>query len=342
VLETLKKRWFLVALVLACVLGYLARGLGGSFPRHWPLVVLFFIMLCVGLTAELSALLRAFLSWKACALSLGMTYVAAPLAACLIGDLFFVHRTELLARLGLFGNRGDLFAGCVLVGCTASTLSSAIVYTRMSGGNHALSIVLANLSSIVSVFLTPVMLGAVLGAKVGVDVVGMIGKLAIAVLIPIVLAQVISGLLKEKVAPFRPVASKLSQIGIVIVVFTTICKTFYQADQQTGREFYEQLPKVGLQMVIFSFAIYTFLIRISYRTARLTGLSPSDSIAVGYASSQKTLPATVVLAEQFFTATAALPMILYHLLQLLYGGYDGDRLKRLAAREAEMEAGSGT
>jgi len=340
VLETLKKRWFLIALVLACVIGYLARGLGGSFPRHWSLVVLFLIMFCVGLTAEVRALVQAVLNWRACLLSLGMTYVAAPLAACLIGGLFFVHRTELLARFGLFESRSDLFAGCVLVGCTASTLSSAIVYTRMSGGNNALSIVLANLSSIVSVFLTPVMLGAVLGAKIQVDVVGMIGKLIVGVLIPIVLAQVVSGFLKGKAAPFRPVASKLSQIGIVIVVFTAICKMFYQADQQPGQEFYEQLPRAGLQMVIFSVVIYTLLIRSSYRTARLIGLDPGDSVAVGYASSQKTLAATVVLAEQFFTPAASLPMILYHLIQLLYGGYDGDRLKRLAAREAEREAGS--
>jgi sodium/bile acid cotransporter 7 len=262
-----------------------------------------------------------------------MTYGVAPIVACLLGDLLFVHRTELLARLGLFQSRSDFFAGCVLVGCTASTLSSAIVYTRMSGGNHALSIVLANLSSIVSVLLTPAMIGAFLGTRTGVDIGAMIGQLVLGVLVPIVLAQAVSNGFKAQTLQFRPVASMLSQFGIVVVVFTAVCKTFFQADQQQGHEFYDLLPRAGLQMVVFSVIIYTFLIRTSYRVARLAGLGPQDSVAVGYASSQKTLAATVVLAEQFFTPMAALPMIAYHLVQLLYGGFDGERLKRLAARE---------
>jgi predicted Na+-dependent transporter len=40
-----------------------------------------------------------------------------------------------------------------------------------------------------------------------------------------------------------------------------------------------------------------------------------------------------VIATEFFTPLASLPMILYHLVQLLYGGYDCDRLKRQAGNE---------
>jgi len=317
--ETLKKRWFLIALVIVSILGFfLGRytELGGMFPRNWTLVTLGLIMFCVGLTANVRALFEAFLNWKASLLSLVMTYVAAPSVAFGLALLLFERGSE-------------LFQGCVIVGCTASTVSSAIVYTRICGGNHALSIVLANLSNIISVFLPPAMIGAFLGTTIDVDVPRMIFKLVIGVLIPILVAQLVSGFAGEKIDPVRPIASKLSQVGILVVVFTAVCKTFYSAEP----EFYGELPKSGLQMLAFCFLIYIALIRLSIAGARLAGLNMKDSIAVGFASSQKTLAATVVIATEFFTPLASLPMILYHLVQLLYGGYDCDRLKRQAGNE---------
>ncbi|MDA0842007.1 MAG: bile acid:sodium symporter family protein [Planctomycetota bacterium] len=312
--EALKKRWFLIALVVVSILGFfLGRytTLGEHFPRHWSLITLTLIMFCVGLTANLRALVESVLNWKASLLSLVMTYVIAPAVAFGLG-------------WALFGKDSELFQGCVLVGCTASTVSSAIVYTRICGGNHALSIVLANLSNLVSVFLTPAMIGAFLGTTIEVDVSEMIFKLVIGVLIPILIAQIVSAFAGEKIEPVRPIASKLSQVGILVVVFTAVCRTFFNAEPA----FYEQLPKVALQMMVFCFLIYFVLIRLSVGGARMAGLNMEDSIAVGFASSQKTLAATVVIATEFFTPMASLPMILYHLVQLLYGGYDCDRLKK--------------
>ena len=319
-LDILKKRWFLIGLVLAGILGYFFQALAVHFPTWWSLSLLFSTMCFVGLTANLKALAESFLNWKATSLSLVMTYAAAPAAAYLVG-------------WGLFGRDHELFAGCVLVGCTASTISSAVVYTRIAGGNNALSIVLSNMSNIISIFLTPAMVAAFLSAKVEVNVSKMVVTLVIGVLVPVIIAQTVSEILGKKLDPFRPVASKLSQVGILIIVFSTVCKTFYKARGQEG--FFEQLPTVGLQLIIASLVIYIVLVRLSYWLARQAGLSVPDSVAVGYASSQKTLPATIVLAESFCTPMAALPMIIYHMVQLLYGGYDGDRLKRLVDEDRD-------
>ncbi|MBI2190423.1 MAG: bile acid:sodium symporter family protein [Planctomycetes bacterium] len=316
-LGVLKKRWFLVALVAVGALGYLARGLAVHFPGNWSLATLAFTMCFVGLTANLQSLAQSLLNWKASALSLGMTYLAAPLAAYGVGWM-------------LFGPGTELFQGCVLAGCAASTISSAIVYTRTAGGNHALSIVLSNLSNLISILVTPAMIGFFLHTQTPVDVKRMVVTLLIGVLLPIVVAQAVGIGWPEPTRKFRPVASVLAQVGILVVVFGTVCKTFHKARP----EFYDQLPKAGGQLVLASLTVYIVLVRLSYWLSRRTGLNVPDSVAVSYASAQKTLAATVVLAEKFFSPTAALPMIIYHFVQLLYGGYDGERLKRLAQPDA--------
>jgi predicted Na+-dependent transporter len=320
VLKDIRKRWFLIGLVIACETGYCTHWLGPWFPRHWTAGLVFLIMGFVGLTADFEALALAALNWKANVISLGMTYGAAPILAGLAG-------------YALFGPDHELFKGLVLVGSTASTISSAIVYTRMAGGNHALSIVISNLSSVLSVVLTPALVGILLqGVDVQVPVMEMVVTLAICVLLPVAGAQVLSRACPKTTLLWRPTAALLSQIGILVVIFSTVCKTFYRADPAFRPEadpaFLTELLKAGPWLALASLAIYVFLSRASYGVARRAGLSAPDSVAVSYASAQKTLAATVVLAENYFTPLAALPMIIYHVVQLLYGTYDGERLRR--------------
>lgn len=321
-LEFLKKRWFLVALVILGTVGYFVRGWAAHLPRNWTFYTLFLTMCFVGMTADLKALGHSLLNWKASLLSLSMTFLAAPLAAYLVA-------------LTLFHKGDALFSGCVLVGCAASTISSAIVYTRLAGGNNSLSIILSNLSNIISTVLTPAMIGVLLGAtvKFKASVGDMIYKMILGVLLPIILAQAIGLLFPRATTKFRPTASVLSQVGILVVVFGTVCETFSKADSS----FYAELPKVGLKLVLASLAIYFVLIRVSYALARRSGLTPPDSVAVSYASAQKTLAATVYLARDFFTPMASLPIIIYHFVQLLYGGYDGERLKQLAEQDGRAD-----
>lgn len=355
--NTLRKRWFLFALVAAVILGYMAQGIGSYLSKpYWSKSLLFLTMLFVGMTTNIGSLARSLLNWKACLLSLLMTYGAAPFIACAIA-------------WPVFRSRPGLYEGFVLVGATASTVSSAIVYTRLAGGNNALSIVLSNLSNVLCIFVTPMMIGVILSlappagsvrpaaehSQTSADSPGetvpgragnvripaskirdMILTLALCVLVPLVIAQAIVFLFPAPMDWFKPTASLCSQFGILAIVFTTVCKTSYRAAGIYGGQagVLRELGAAGPQLVLVSLIIYVILFRVSYRLARIMRIEPTDAVAVGYASAQKTLAATVVLAAQFFSPLSVLPMIVYHLVQLLYGSYDCDRLRRLLKNDA--------
>ncbi|MFH1024123.1 MAG: bile acid:sodium symporter [Planctomycetota bacterium] len=313
----LKKRWFLIVLVGVILAGAACRRHAGLLPKSWSLATLFATMFCVGVTAELGALGRAILNWRAAALSLAMTYAAAPLVALGAGWV-------------LFGTGSPLFPGCVLLGAASSTVSTAVVYTRNARGNHNLSIVLSNVSTVAGVVLTPLMVAAVLARSIPVRTGDMILTLAAGILLPILLAQVVARCFPGPVGRFKPAAGVLAQVGILAIVFGSVVKTFAKGDS----EFLARLPGASGLLVILALVVYIFLSRLSWAAARRLGVAPADAVAVTYASAQKSLATTVVLADTFFTPVAGLPIIIYHFVQLFHGSFDGDRLARLAEGES--------
>jgi bile acid:Na+ symporter, BASS family len=307
----LKKRWFLFALGVAVSLGFCLRNIAPVIPRDAPVALFMFTMFCIGLTATPSALLRSLTNWRATLVCLGFSYLMAPGVAFVSGWM-------------LLDPASDLFRGWVLVGCTSTTISSAIVYARSAGANATLALVLSNISSVASPMLTPVLVGVLLSKQIDVPVAPMMKTLFLSVVAPVLFAQIVLVVAARLVAPIRPHVGIFSQVGIVLIVFMSMARTFHLAPPV----FYRELPGAVTVLVVLSVALYAALSTGSYSAARRAGLGPADAVAVAYTSGQKTMAVTVVLADRFFSPVAAVPILVYHLTQLVCGELDAGFYRR--------------
>ncbi|MCK4300687.1 MAG: bile acid:sodium symporter, partial [Planctomycetes bacterium] len=135
------------------------------------------LMFVMGLGLSPKGILAQLRKARALGLFLLASYLLAPLVAGVAAWVFFRERP-------------DLFTGLIIVGATATTLSSSIVWTRLAGGNDALALVMSIIGNSLQFLVTPTWLGLMLGASVKFEVTSMMQKLLVVVLIPVLASQV--------------------------------------------------------------------------------------------------------------------------------------------------------
>ena len=289
-------------MIIVGIAGYCLPKVGQAVSVHIGLFI-FVIMFCMGLTTTPERLKESLFNTRGIIIFLCLSFGVAPILAWILARIFFPPTH-------------GLFVGCILVGCTSTTISSAIVYTRLSSGNNALSLILSNVGNIAGIFLTPFLIFIFLGKGVKIPVVPMIINLSLLVLLPVILAQV----LRSFFAVFTKIgnlASLISQIGVLTIVFGSVGKS-------------KDLIQVAFlfKLVLISIILYLVILRFSLWFSLKSKFTRPDSIAIGFASAQKTLASTILLAHKFFIPLASLPIIAYHITMMLLGSWDIQRFKK--------------
>lgn len=306
------RNWFLVGLVLAVAMAWVLPE-GGAHGGWLPVAFLtragvVLIFLLQGLTLASEQIWRGLVRWRLHLLIQSFIFGVAPLVA-----LGFV------ITAGRFMPE-DLATGFIFLGALPTTISSALVFTTLAGGNVTLALVNTTIANIAGVLLTPLWVSffvRVQGESISLGPV--ILKVALLILLPLIVGQILRRWL-HRVADARK-----KQFGILsscIVLFIVYCSFSDSVVSgfwvQTGLGM--SLGAVGLVLGYFALIMGAVLL-----VARGLRLGPSDRPAVVFCASQKTLAAGVPMATLIFGAGPALglillPIMLYHPLQLLVGG----------------------
>lgn len=289
-------------MILAGTAGYCLPKVAQEVSVHIGIFI-FVIMFCMGLTTTPERLKESIFNIRGIVIFLCLSFGLAPVLSWILGRIFFPPTH-------------GLFVGCILVGCTSTTISSAIVYTRLSSGNNALSLILSNIGNLAGVFLTPLLIFIFLGKGVKIPVVPMIINLTVLVLLPVILAQVLRRFFTI-LSKIEGLTIAISQLGVLMIVFGSVGKS-------------KDLIQFSLlfKLVLISIILYILILRFSSWFSLRCKFTRPDSIAIGFASSQKTLASTILLAHKFFIPLASLPIIAYHITQMLLGSWDIQRFKK--------------
>ena len=124
----------------------------------------------------------------------------------------------LLARV--FSLDEALTVGVVLVGCCPGGTASNVI-TYLAKGDLALSVGMTATSTLLAPLLTPLLVWALAGKEVDVDIVGMLLSILWVVILPIVVGLVVKGLwpkFSEKATVYLPALSSLVICTIVFIV----------------------------------------------------------------------------------------------------------------------------
>jgi sodium/bile acid cotransporter 7 len=324
----LKRRWFLIALaaVLAIGMGF-APWLQplSKLPglRHLIVALVLFIM---ALPLEASMMLATVRRPTAALLATSINFGLLPLT--MWGTVICLQQANFLQ-----GDLGESLAiGLLVVAATPCTLASASVWTRKAGGNDAIAIMVTVITNLSCFIISPCWLLLTANRNVDLELGAMIIKLGLLVVLPMTVAQLLR--IHQPLARWatgkKTQLSILSQCGILTMVFL--------GSIMTGNNL-RQTP-IGLAglgsftwMIITVLTIHTAMFVIGFKASKWSRLSRPDATAVGFSGSQKTLIVGLTMAVE--AGGSILPMISYHVGQLLIDTLIADRLKRTADQQEQ-------
>ncbi|MCI0681834.1 MAG: bile acid:sodium symporter [Gemmataceae bacterium] len=308
------QRWFLGALLsgvtLALLFPQLFQPWTGHLPPDWIIGCALFLMALTMPTRSLAGELRR--PWAAL-YSLAISYGLVPILARCIAHLPVSP---------------DLRVGLCLTASVPSTLASCVLWTRLAGGNEAtaLLVVLGGTSS--SWLITPLLLTWLTGTQVELPVLEMMANLAVTLAAPVALGQALR--LAPAAARFADAGRRplgyVAQLFVLLIILKATTALGLRLESGAG------LP-VGFVAASAAFALGLHLMALfaGLWSSRLMGFDEPRCRAVAFAGSQKTLPIALLLLDRYFVEQfplAILPLLFYHVGQLVLDTLIAERLKR--------------
>jgi len=280
--------------------------------RFFVVSVMFLMSLTLD-TSQITAILR---QPGGVGLGVLLGYTLVPLLAWLASRPFWVRMP-------------DLAVGLLIVSAMPCTLASATLWTRMAGGNDALALLITVGSNSLNFLVAPPLLSLTLGQAVALSPLSMMRDLLVIILLPILGGQMLRMWppIRYRADRHRGLISLLSKFLILLLVLIGIARAAIRV-QNEG----QALRASDLLSLLGAVALVHGLALLGCELAgRVVRLPRSDRLALLFAGSQKTLPASLFVAQAFFPnfALASIPPLFYHAGQLIIDSFIAERLRRI-------------
>jgi sodium/bile acid cotransporter 7 len=214
--------------------------------------------------------------------------------------------------------------GLLFLGALPSTVQSATAYSSLAGGNVAVSVVAAAFLNILGVFLSAPLFSLLAGSEAAAFDLGALRRIALILLLPFVLGQLAQGMAGHFVRDHRRLATWMDRLAIAIAVYVAFSAAVEQGLWQL----------VGLSDWAALLLLVGLFLGFGFGGAWLLGgalrLERGDRIAFLFAGGQKSIALGAPLAAVLFPPAIAglllLPVLTYHLLQLVLSAPLASRL----------------
>lgn len=308
---------FMLLLLLLPVAATLipARGVAAQALDHATVAAICLLFFLHGAKLSPFETRRGFSRWRFQLLVLGCTFLVFPLLGLAIAALPSSVLNPVMAT-------GFLFL-CIL----PSTVQSSIAFTSIARGNVALAVSSASISNVLGVVLTPLLAAILLGSTVEItpeSLLGIFGQLVV----PFVLGQ----LLHSRVGPWLKrhgrTVSVVDQGSVLLVVYAA-----FSAGVTQG--LWEVVPPSQLlAVVLVSCVLLAVVLTLFGWLGRVSRMDRADRIVLLFCGSKKSqvsgLPMAVLLFPSEQAGMYVLPLMIFHLIQLLVCAVIAERLSRAA------------
>ncbi|MCY0922811.1 bile acid:sodium symporter [Streptomyces sp. H27-G5] len=223
-----------------------------------------------------------------------------------------------------------LHSGLLFLCLVPSTIQSSIAFTSLARGNVPAAICAGSFSSLAGIFLTPLLAAALLGNSAGGFSLDSLRKIALQLLLPFVLGQLMRPRLGGFLLRNKKVLGRVDRGSILLVVYTA-----FGAGMVAGIWHQVSALRLGALMAVEAVLLAVMLLVTWYGAKRL-GFGREDRIAIQFAGSKKSLAAGLPMAGVLFGAHASLavlPLMLFHQMQLMVCAV----LARRRARDVDPE-----
>ncbi|MEU1072139.1 MULTISPECIES: bile acid:sodium symporter family protein [unclassified Streptomyces] len=229
----------------------------------------------------------------------------------------------------------DLFRGLLFLCLVPSTIQSSIAFTSIARGNVPAAICAGSFSSLAGIVVTPLLAALLLGGGAGGVSADSVLKIALQLLVPFACGQLLRGPLAGFLARYRRVLGLVDRGSILLVVHTAFSEGMV-------RGIWHQVSPARLGALLAVEAVFlAVMLTLSWYGASRLGFGRADRIAIQFAGSKKSLAAGLPMAGALFggqAALAALPLMLFHQMQLIICAVIARRRARDPLEEGEPDA----
>jgi sodium/bile acid cotransporter 7 len=336
-LARLSQGWFLLGMLSAVALATVAPGVGRSGgPLHAELattVGVFAVFFLHGVHLSPESLRAGATRWRLHLFVQTSTFLVFPLLG-----------------LGLRAAAGhrvppDLLLGFLYLCALPSTITSSVAMTALARGNVVVAMFNATLSSLLGIFLTPFLVGALSGFSGEIAIGASIVKVATLLVLPLALGQLARPVVGEGFARHRRLTGVLDRVVVLAIVYVSFCDSVLAG----------LWTRYGIATLALTAAgaavLLAVILTLTRGAARLLRFAVEDEIAAVFCGSKKALAVGVPMAKVLFGAhpglgLIVLPIMIYHQLQLfvcslLAGRYAARPAGPVCARGVSREARRG-
>ena len=221
-----------------------------------------------------------------------------------------------------------LYAGILFLCVLPATVQSAIAFTSIARGNLPAAVCSASASTLLGVFVTPLLAGLVVmpqvpasalaggaGAGGAAGALHSIGRIVLELVVPFLAGHLARPWIAGVIARRKEIVGIVDRGSILLVVYTAFSAAVIEG-------LWKQVPwqsLVGLFVVCC--VLLALVLFATGRIARALGFDRADQITIVFCGSKKSLASGIPMAKVLFAAHAVgalvLPLMLFHQLQLM-------------------------
>ena len=209
-----------------------------------------------------------------------------------------------------------LYTGVLYLCVLPATVQSAIAFTSLARGNIPAAICSASASTLLGVFVTPLLVGVLLSTGgSSSSSLSAIGQILLQLMAPFVVGHLMRPLIGKWVKRHAKSLTLVDRSSVLLVVYTAFSAAVIEG-------LWKQVPLTALAGLVGVLAILLALaLTITTFSARKLGFNKEDEITIVFCGSKKSLASGIPMAHVLFAAPAVgaivLPLMLFHQMQLM-------------------------
>ena len=296
---------YIVALLLTVAVASLlpARGAAATGFGHATTFAIGLLFFLYGARLSTRAAMDGIKHWRLHGLVFLATFVLFPLLGLL---------SLLLVPWAL---TPGLYTGLMFLCFLPSTVQSSIAFTSIARGNVAAAICSASFSNMIGIALTPLLVTVFLSTGTGGVSLGAVRDIMVQLLLPFVAGQLLRRWIGGFITRHKKVLGYVDRGSILLVVYAA-----FSAGVVAG--IWERLSVVSLLVLLaVNAALLAVVLVVTTFASRRLRFSTEDEIATVFCGSKKSLASGLPMATVLFPAATVgltvLPLMMFHLMQLM-------------------------
>lgn len=273
-----------------------------EYLTTFAIAMLFFMH---GAKLSLDAILSGIKNWRLHVIIFVATFALFPVLG--LGLVFFVP--ALLSE--------QLYLGFLYLCALPATVQSAIAFVSIARGNVAAAICSASASTLLGVFVTPLLVGLMINTQssASMDIVDAIVSIMLKLMLPFIVGHLSRRFIGKWVDRNKKIINKTDRLSILLVVYVAFSDAVVNG-------IWSQVNLMSfISLVFFSTLLLAVVLLITTYGARALGFSKEDEITIVFCGSKKSLASGIPMASVIFPVSVmgimVLPLMIFHQIQLM-------------------------